>query len=43
MCNDKGHERSQHVINKEWQVSHIDGTDASKRGERRDGWQDEKD
>lgn len=30
MCKDKGRERSEHMINKEWQVSHIDGTDASK-------------
>lgn len=32
MRKDKGHERSQHMINKEWQVCHIDGTDGSKQG-----------
>lgn len=25
MCKDKGHESSGRVINKEWQVCHIDG------------------
>lgn len=36
MRKDKGHERSEQVINKEWQVSHMDGRDSSAGGEGRD-------
>lgn len=36
MWKDKGHERSQWVINKEWQACHIDGLGGSEGGERKD-------
>lgn len=36
MSKDKGHERSQKVINKEWQVCHVDGRGCSDGRERRD-------
>lgn len=36
MWKDKGHERSQLVINKEWQACHIDGLGGSEGGERKD-------